>query len=95
MDAIKAALGVRRTTQNDAVLIESGMPCLKDLIIERTKRFVKKRLIDEKDEKTPLYKVCLLCEENSTKGYRFLKTCLRTGLGGLFWMISRPDMESA
>lgn len=77
MDAIKATLGLRRTTLNDAVLIESGMPRLKDFIIERTRRFAHhKKLIDERDVNIPLNKVYILREENNTKAYRLLRSSL-------------------
>ena len=78
--ALKALLGVRGTTRNDTILIETGMPLLKDLIAERTKRYVKKKLLDEKDEETPLFKIYKLCEENKTKGHQFIKKCINSSI---------------
>ena len=78
MDAIKAALNVRQTTRNDTVLLESGMSTVKDMITEMTKRYMKKKLVEERDDETPLCKIYQMCEQNNTIGYNFIIKCLNT-----------------
>ena len=78
MDAIKAALGVRQTTRNDTVLFEAGMSTVKIMIAEKTKRYVKKKLVEERDDETPLSKIYQMCEQNDTIGYNFIIECLNT-----------------
>ena len=76
MDAIKAILGVRQKTRNDTVLFESGMQTLDDLIRTKAKQYMKKKLVEEIDEETPLYKIYRLCEQNNTNGFKFIRECL-------------------
>ena len=73
--ALKALLGVRETTRTDVILIETGMPTLKELISLRTVRFMKKNIRSDKDD-TPLAKAYKMCEEKGTSGYRYIKRLL-------------------
>ena len=68
--AVKAVLGVRETTRNDTILIETGMPSAKELIGERTAKFAKKELLP--DRSTPLVKIYKICETKRTNGFVFL-----------------------
>ena len=78
MNAIKAILGVRQKTRNDVMLLESGMLTLNDMIRTRAKRYMNKKLVDDIDEDTPLYKIYRLCAENNTNGYKFINECLNS-----------------
>ena len=73
--ALKALLSVRETTRNDVILLETGMPTVKELISMRTIAFVKKNVRADKDS-TPLAKAFKMCEEKGTSGYRYLKRLL-------------------
>ena len=73
--ALKALLGVRETTRTDVILIETGMPTLKELISLRIVRFMKKNIRSDKDD-TPLAKAYKMCEEKGTSGYRYIKRLL-------------------
>ena len=73
--ALKSLLGVRETTQTDVILIETGMPTVKELISMRTIAFVKKNVRADKDS-TPLAKAFKMCEDKGTCGYRYLKRLL-------------------
>ena len=70
--AVKGMLGVRETTRNDTVLIEAGMPSLREWITKRTAAFAKKELSTERAERTPLVKIYRICESKNTSGYKFL-----------------------
>jgi hypothetical protein len=67
---VKAILGVRETTRNDTILIETGMPSVKELIEQRTAKFAKKELLP--DCCTPLSKIYKICETKRTSGFVFL-----------------------
>ena len=71
-DAIRALLDVRESTRKDAMLLETGMPSLKELIYEKTKRYTKKRLNTEGDEEIPLRKIFKLCKENNSRGFKYI-----------------------
>ena len=73
--ALKALLGVRETTRTDILLLETGMPTLKELISMRTTVFAKKNIRADKDD-TPLAKAFKMCEEKGTSGYRHIKGLL-------------------
>ena len=73
--ALKALLGVRETTRTDIVLLETGMPTLREFIRKKTASFVKKNVRGDIDE-TPLAKVYKMCEQNRTPGYVHLKRML-------------------
>lgn len=73
--ALKAILGVRRSTRNDIIMLESGMPTLKDLVAQKTVEFVRKNINDDVVN-TPLAKVFKMCEEEDTNGYKYLKSLL-------------------
>ena len=78
ISAIKSALGVRDTTRNDTVLIESGMPTMNDLVRKRSNVFFKKQLLNHEnvfDEK-PLIKIYRLCERERTGGFKYIKDVL-------------------
>ena len=75
MGALKALLGVRETTRSDIILLETGMPTLKELVWNRTVKFIKKNITDGNDE-TPLEKAYKMCKDKNTKGYRYLKNLL-------------------
>ena len=68
--ALKALLGVRETTRTDVILLETGMPTVKELISMRTIAFVKKNVRADKDS-TPLAKAFKMCEDKGTSGYRY------------------------
>ena len=44
IEALKTLLGVSETTRYDIILLETGMPTLKELICYRTVKFLKKIL---------------------------------------------------
>ena len=75
VSALKALLGVRETTRTDVVLLETGMPTLKELIRKRTSSFIKKNIRGDIDE-TPLSIVYKMCESKGTTGYRYIKYLL-------------------
>ena len=81
ISAIKSLLGVRQTTRTDVVLLESGMPTLKELIRKRTSSFVKKNIRGDIDE-TPLARVYKMCETKGTPGYRYIKDLLDNEIDG-------------
>ena len=64
--AIKALLGVREMTRTDTVLIETGMTTAKDLIRKKTETFVRKKLVGDVEEETPLFKIYKICEKKRT-----------------------------
>ena len=74
--AVKSVLGVRETTRGDTVLIEAGMPSLKQLIVKRTSSFLKKELFATRTVDTPLIKIYKMCEAKRTGGFRFLSNML-------------------
>ena len=67
---------MRETTRTDVVLLETGMPTLKDLIRKKTAKFVRKKLKGDVDEDTPLFKIYKLCEQNRTNGFKFFNKML-------------------
>ena len=73
--ALKALLGVRVTTRTDIVLLETGMPTLKELVKKRQTTFIKKNIRGDKED-TPLTKAFRTCQNKSTKGYRYIKSLL-------------------
>ena len=74
--AVKALLGVRETTRSDTVLIEAGMPSMKQLVRERTKRFMEKELSAERGSDTPLIRIYKICEAKRTGGFNHLRRIL-------------------
>ena len=68
-------LGVRESTRTDIVLLETGMPTLKELVKNRQAAFIKKNIRGDIEE-TPLSKAFKMCQNKSTKGYRYLKNIL-------------------
>ena len=54
------------------------MPTLNDMITTRAKRYMRKKLIEEIDEETPLYRIYRLCEQHNTNGYKFIIRCLNS-----------------
>ena len=80
MGALKSLLGVRKQTANNIVLIEAGADSVKDKIMKQQKNFLQKKLQDE-DE--PLTKVYRLCEQGNTKGYRYLQRVINFEYKGL------------
>ena len=73
--ALRALLGVREATPAHIILLETGMPTLKDLVKKRTSTFVKKNIRTNNDD-TPLVKSYNTCQEKGTKGYRYIKGLL-------------------
>ena len=69
-------LGVRETMRSDTVLIEAGMPSLKELIHKRTSTFLRKELSADRTLDTPLIKIYKICESKRTGGFRFLEKIL-------------------
>ena len=51
------------------------MQTLDDLIRTKAKQYMKKKLVEEIDEETPLYKIYRLCEQNNTNGFKFIREC--------------------
>ena len=72
ISAVKAALGVRETSRSDTVLIEAGMPSVKQLVTKRTSAFLKKEFCTDRTIDTPLLKIYKICQSKRTGGYRFL-----------------------
>ena len=72
ISAIKSLLGVRDTTRNDTVLIESGMPTIHDLVWKRSNAFFKKQFLGNDDvfDEKPLIKIYRLCERERTVGFK-------------------------
>ena len=60
---------MRETTRTDIILLETGMPTLKEIIGKKTSGFVKKNIRGDIDE-TPLSKVYKMCESKGTSGYQ-------------------------
>ena len=60
------------------MLLESGMLTLNDMIRTRAKRYMNKKLVDDIDVDTPLYKIYRLCAVNNTNGYKFINECLNS-----------------
>ena len=77
--AIKSLLGVRETSRNDTIFIESGIPPLKEMIQKRSAVFYKKQFlgmdVNVNDEK-PLIKVYDLCKQKRTNGSEYIKKLL-------------------
>ena len=73
--ALRALVGVRETTPANLILIETGMPTFKELVRNRTVKFVKKNIRGDKDD-TPLAKSYRKCQNKGTKGYRYIKGLL-------------------
>ena len=73
--ALKALLDVRETTRTDVVLLETGMPTLKEFIRKKTVAFVKKNVRGDIED-TPLAKAYKLCERKGTPGYAYIKRLL-------------------
>ena len=76
ISAVKSLLGVRETTRSDTVLLEAGMPSLKQLVKKRTSAFLKKELRADRTTETPLMKIFRICEAKRTGGFRFLSNIL-------------------
>ena len=74
--ALKALLGVRESTRSDIILLETGMPTLKEIVCNRTSKFIKKNIRGDIDE-TPLAKAYKMCQDKGKKGYRYLKKLAR------------------
>ena len=72
ISAVKSLLGVRATTRSDTIMIECGMPSISERIAKRTAAFLKKKLLGNRPEGTPLQKIYEICEAKQTRGYRFL-----------------------
>ena len=72
ISALKALLGVRDTTRSDMIFIESGLPSIVERISKRTSKFVKKELLIEQIDRTPLQKIFDICKTKQTKGYKYL-----------------------
>ena len=72
ISALKALLGVRDTTRSDMIFIESGLPSIVERISKRTSKFVKKELLIEQVDRTPLQKIFDICKTKQTKGYKYL-----------------------
>ena len=70
VDALKALLGVRETQVQNVVLLETGIPSLKELIRKKTAKFVGKKFTGDVDEDTPLFKIYKLCEQTCTNGFK-------------------------
>ena len=77
--AIKALLGVRKSTCTDLCLIESGYPTLKALVMKRRIDFLKKT-IPHLDREDPLSRALDLCEKANTNGYKYLMKVINTGV---------------
>ena len=77
--AIKALLGVRKSTCTDLCLIESGYPTLKALVMKRRIDFLKKT-IPHLDREDPLRRALDLCEKANTNGYKYLMKVINTGV---------------
>ena len=77
MSAIKAMLGVRRSTSNLVGLLEAGFPTIVNRIQMAQKRLLR-TLINERQGMVddPFYFVWKLCEANKTNGYRYLQSIL-------------------
>ena len=73
--ALKALLGVRDTTRTDIVLIETGMPTLKEAVRQRQAVFMKKSISGDIED-TPLAKAYRTCQNKGTKGYCYIKNLL-------------------
>jgi len=73
MGALKSLLSVRKQTPNQIVLLEAGIVKLRDRILKQQKNFLLKKL---RDEEEPLTKVYRLCERENTKGYQILQKAL-------------------
>ena len=80
--AIKALLGVKKSTCTDLCLIESGYPTLKALVMKRRIDFLKKT-IPHLDREDPLSRALDLCEKantNAVNGYKYLMKVINTGV---------------
>jgi hypothetical protein len=76
ISALKSLLGVRETTRSDTIFIESGMPTVSERIFKITAKFVKKELLVEQVDRTPLQKVFDICKMKRTRGYKFMSKLL-------------------
>ena len=76
ISALKALLGVRDTTRSDMIFIESGLPSIGERISKRTSKFVKKELLIEQHDGTPLQKIFSICRTKQTRGYKFMSKFL-------------------
>ena len=74
--AVKSFLRVRETTRSDTILIESGLPSITERIRKRTAAFVKKELLENERDKTPLMKIYRICGMKQTRGYRFIRDAM-------------------
>ena len=79
--AVKSLLGVRDTTRNDIILIESSMPTLDKLIRKKNTSFMKKQFLGVLDDEKPLLKIFKLGEFNRTKGFRYIDNLLTMNTG--------------
>ena len=70
IDGAKALLGVRKTTPNEIVLAECGLPDIMDITDKRLRKFIGKKLIDPEEPLTIVYNIC---RDRNTKGFRILK----------------------
>ena len=73
--ALRALVGVREATPANLILLETGMPTLKEIVRQRTVKFVKKNIRGDKED-TPLAKSYRTCQNKGTKGYRYIKGLL-------------------
>ena len=76
ISAVKSLLGVRVTTCSGTIMIESEVPSLSERITKRTAAFLKKKLLGDHADRTPLQKIYKICEAKQTRGYKFLQQML-------------------
>ena len=91
--AVKAILGVRETTRNDTILIETGMPSVKELLEQRTAKFANKELL--LDRCTPLSQIYKICETKSTSGFVILSNILNPSTNGNDSLIEKFQQQTS
>ena len=74
--AVKSLLGVRETTRSDTILIESGMSTVGEKIRKRSAAFLKKELLVDQLDETPLKKIYKICEGKQTRGYKYIRNLM-------------------
>ena len=100
LGAIKALLGVRKTTPSDLCLIEVGYAPLKDYVQQKQKMFFKK-MISERDSipEDPLRFCIHLTMRDSTRLGRYLERLIVTDSdiekGGQFRLMSKVQSEKS
>ena len=57
-------------------MIESRMPSISERITKRTAVFLKKKLLGDRTDDTPLQKVYKICEAKQSRGFRFIQNLL-------------------